>query len=74
MKVLLLNGSPHAKGCTWRALSEVEKTLQAVALFQTTMNEKRDAGFTVIDPADPDSIIDVKTLKAIFAAERSDLS
>ena len=29
MKVLLLNGSPHAKGCTWRALSEVEKTLQA---------------------------------------------
>ena len=27
MKVLLINGSPHAKGCTWRALLEVEKTL-----------------------------------------------
>ena len=27
MKVLLLNGSPHAKGCTARALKEVEETL-----------------------------------------------
>ena len=28
MKVLLINGSPHAKGCTWRALEEVRKTLE----------------------------------------------
>lgn len=28
-KVLLLNGSPHGKGCTARALEEVSKTLQA---------------------------------------------
>lgn len=27
MKVLLINGSPHAKGCTFTALSEVAKTL-----------------------------------------------
>ncbi|SCP95385.1 flavodoxin family protein [Anaerobium acetethylicum] len=27
MKVLLINGSPNAKGCTYTALSEVEKTL-----------------------------------------------
>lgn len=27
MKVLLINGSPHAKGCTYTALSEVAKTL-----------------------------------------------
>ncbi|MDO4554306.1 MAG: flavodoxin family protein [Lachnospiraceae bacterium] len=27
MKVLLVNGSPHADGCTHRALCEVEKTL-----------------------------------------------
>ena len=27
MKVLLVNGSPHEKGCTFRALTEVEKTL-----------------------------------------------
>lgn len=27
MKVLLINGSPHAKGCTFTALSEVEKIL-----------------------------------------------
>ncbi len=28
MKVLLLNGSPHAKGCTFAALSEVAKELE----------------------------------------------
>ena len=28
MKVLLVNGSPHAKGCTWTALCEIEKILQ----------------------------------------------
>ena len=28
MKVLLLNGSPHAKGCTFTALSEVAKELE----------------------------------------------
>lgn len=27
MKVLLINGSPHQKGCTYTALREVEKTL-----------------------------------------------
>ncbi len=27
MKVLLFNGSPHQKGCTWRALHEIEVTL-----------------------------------------------
>ena len=29
MKVILVNGSPHEKGCTYTALSEVEKTLAA---------------------------------------------
>jgi len=29
MKVLLINGSPHNNGCTFTALSEVEKELQA---------------------------------------------
>lgn len=29
MKVLLINGSPHAKGCTYTALAEAEKTLNA---------------------------------------------
>ncbi len=29
MKVLLLNGSPNEKGCTWRALKEAANTLQA---------------------------------------------
>ena len=29
MKVLLLNGSPHEKGCTYTALAEIARTLQA---------------------------------------------
>lgn len=29
MKVLLVNGSPHEKGCTYTALSEVAKTLES---------------------------------------------
>lgn len=28
MKVLLVNGSPHAKGCTYTALQEIAKTLE----------------------------------------------
>jgi multimeric flavodoxin WrbA len=32
MKVLLINGSPHQNGCTYTALSEVEKTLQEEGL------------------------------------------
>lgn len=28
MKVLLVNGSPHANGCTYTALSEISKTLE----------------------------------------------
>lgn len=27
MKVLLVNGSPHKEGCTYTALTEVEKAL-----------------------------------------------
>ena len=27
-KVLILNGSPHPKGCTWRALEEARRTLE----------------------------------------------
>lgn len=29
MKVLLINGSPHEKGCTYTALNEVAKALAA---------------------------------------------
>ena len=28
MKVLLVNGSPHKEGCTYRALNEIAKTLE----------------------------------------------
>ena len=38
MKVLLVNGSPRAKGCTFTALSEIAKTLEeegiAAEIFQ----------------------------------------
>ena len=29
MKALLVNGSPHAHGCTYTALCEVKQTLEA---------------------------------------------
>lgn len=32
MKALLVNGSPHAKGCTYAALAEPKRTLEARAL------------------------------------------
>ncbi len=32
MKVLMLNGSPHEKGCTYTALTHVEKSLQAAGI------------------------------------------
>ena len=32
MKVLLVNGSPHTHGCTFRALAEIEKTLHEEGL------------------------------------------
>lgn len=28
MKVILVNGSPHEKGCTYTALTEIQKTLE----------------------------------------------
>ena len=42
-------------------------TLQAVADFQTRMNEQSDAGFDVIDPGDLSAVIDAATVSAIFA-------
>ena len=32
MKVLLINGSPHKEGCTYTALTEVEKELNAAGV------------------------------------------
>ena len=32
MKALLVNGSPHAKGCTYTALAELKRTLEAEGL------------------------------------------
>lgn len=36
-KVLILNGSPHPKGCTARALKEVEKVLQEEGMETETI-------------------------------------
>ena len=52
------------------------KTLQAVADFQTRINEKYESAgvvLPVVDPADPYVEIDVLTLKALFEVERSDI-
>lgn len=37
MKVLLINGSPHAKGCTFTALNEVAASLEKEGI-ETEMN------------------------------------
>jgi len=46
-----------------------QKTLQAVADFQTKVNEKMEAGLVVIDPADPNAVIDTDTLWWLFEYE-----
>ncbi|MDE7409498.1 MAG: flavodoxin family protein [Muribaculaceae bacterium] len=38
MKVLVINGSPHPKGCTDRALREVEQTLNACGIETERVN------------------------------------
>ena len=38
MKVLVINGSPHPKGCTDRALREVEETLKACGVETERVN------------------------------------
>ena len=43
-----------------------QKTLQAVADFQTRMNETYGAGLVVIDPMDPTSVVDEATVRALF--------
>lgn len=34
MKVILINGSPKEKGCTYTALREIERQLQKIILKQ----------------------------------------
>ena len=34
MKVLLVNGSPNKNGCTYTALTEIEKTLKNYLQFE----------------------------------------
>lgn len=45
-----------------------EATLQAVAEFQTRMNEQFNAGLPVVDPSDLTSVVDAVTVRAIFAS------
>lgn len=44
MKVLLLNGSPHEKGCTYTALSEVAGALESCGVSAEILWLGRDAG------------------------------
>ena len=44
MKVLLLNGSPHEKGCTYTALSEVARALESNGVSAEILWLGRDAG------------------------------
>ena len=44
MKVLLLNGSPHERGCTYTALSEVARTLESCGISTEILWLGRSAG------------------------------
>ena len=43
-----------------------QMTLQAVADFQSQMNEQNGTALVVVDPTDPNAVIDVETLKLLF--------
>jgi len=43
------------------------QTLQAVAQFQQRMNDQYEAGLEIVDPADPDAVVDAVTVSAIFS-------
>ena len=43
MKVLMINGSPHEKGCTFTALTEVATTLQAAGIETEIVQLGKDA-------------------------------
>ena len=43
MKVLLINGSPHENGCTFTALSEIEKVLNSNNIETEIIQTKKDA-------------------------------
>ena len=45
MKVLLVNGGPHPKGCTNRALEEVEKALKEKIIILEKLDPS-DKNFT----------------------------
>lgn len=44
MKVLLFNGSPHAKGCTYTALCEVKKGIEEMGVEAEIFHVKEAAG------------------------------
>ena len=50
-----------------------QKTLQAVVVFQTMVNDKFGVSLPIVDPTDPYAQIDVQTLKALFQVERNDI-
>ena len=55
MKVILVNGSPHKEGCTYTALTEVEKELKAegieTEIFQIGNRTDPQTGFLAADRA-----------------------
>ena len=41
MRVLFINGSPHPKGCSWRAMVEISKVLHDEGIEENLPNEKK---------------------------------
>lgn len=58
MNVLLINGSPHEKGCTYTALSEVANTLEKHGIAPEKYRRKRSA-FTRNRTVDTDTFYSI---------------
>ena len=63
MSVILVNGSTHAKGCTFTSLKEVEKTLNESGI-KTDIFQYQDA-LDAINVLKPESVKNIKMTKSI---------
>lgn len=53
MKALLINGSPHPKGCTYTALEELARTLEAEGIETEIVQAGRAESSAAVPAAAP---------------------
>ena len=63
MKVLLLNGSPHEKGCTYTALAEIAKTLESEGVEAEMMPIETTTGATTSDRVELRCVLGLRAVR-----------